>query len=160
MYTCIIYPHIYMCTYAYLVLEAIWQQLWQRCTCLHTQVSNFTHTKKLGHTHMNMSFPTPYTNHSLCAHDAYCNTLQHTATHYNILQQPAAHCDTLQRTAAHCSTLQHIAAHCNTLQRTAAHCSTPPHAGARYKNAHLTRITLIIQCNTLQRIATHCTSLQ
>ena len=34
-------------------------------------------------------------------------TLQHTATHCNILQHTATHCNTLQHTATHCNTLQH-----------------------------------------------------
>ena len=45
-----------------------------------------------------------------------CNTLQHTATHCNALQQTKH-----SATAPHCNTLQHTAAHCNTLQHTATH---------------------------------------
>jgi hypothetical protein len=77
-----------------------------------------------------------------------CNTLQHTATHCNtlqererqqrgaLLQHTATHCSTLQHTArerasakrcfvaTHCNTLQHTATHCSTLQHTATHCNT------------------------------------
>ena len=70
------------------------------------------------------------------------DTLQHTSTHCNTLQQDAprniitlqitaTHCDTLQHTAARCNTLQkdmprnisHATTHCNTLKHTAAHCN-------------------------------------
>jgi len=34
-------------------------------------------------------------------------SLQHTATHCNILQHTATHCNKLQHTATHCNTLQH-----------------------------------------------------
>ena len=82
-----------------------------------------------------------------------CNTLQHTANHYTILQHTATHCNTLQHTANHYTILQHTATllyvvlqhaiyllaaltvllshrlqytatHCNTRQRTATHCNT------------------------------------
>ena len=46
----------------------------------------------------------------------HCNTLQHTATHCNIIcgKRPArqAICKTLQHTATHCNTLQHSATIC------------------------------------------------
>jgi len=43
----------------------------------------------------------------------HCNTVQHTATHYNTLQPT----DTLQHTATHFNILQHTATYCNnTLQ--------------------------------------------
>jgi len=93
------------------------------------------------------------------------NTLQHTATHCNILQHIlwifilwvqasggsfqlwhiVAHCSILQHTTAHWSTLrtlQHTAAHCSTLQHTTAHSSTLQHTAAH--------------CSTLQHTATHC----
>jgi len=56
----------------------------------------------------------------------YCNTVLqlHTATHCNTLQHTAIHCISLQHTATLCSTLQHTAAHCSTLQHTASHCNT------------------------------------
>jgi len=54
-----------------------------------------------------------------------CNTLQHTVTRCNTLQQlnrgTATHCNTLhtlQHAATHCNTLQHAATRCNTLNRT------------------------------------------
>ena len=84
-----------------------------------------------------------------------CNTLQHTATHYNIFKSrhvcyvdiphacsvAATRCNTLQhiqvtpcllhrhsaRLQYHCNTLQHTATHCNTLQHTATHCNTLQH---------------------------------
>jgi len=34
---------------------------------------------------------------------------QHTATHFNALQDTSTHCKTLERTARHLNTLQHIA---------------------------------------------------
>jgi len=33
-----------------------------------------------------------------------CDTMQHSATHYNTLQHTATHCNTLQHTATHCNT--------------------------------------------------------
>jgi len=70
----------------------------------------------------------------------HCNTLQHTATHYNIthasLRSPPLSCNTLQHTATHCNAMQHTTTHCNTLQHTAT------------------------QCNTLQHAATHCNAMQ
>jgi len=95
--------------------------------------------------------------------DCVCNTLQHTATHYN------THCNapfhTLQHTAIHCNTLQLAeggyncqvtvsaepivcATHCSTLDHTATHCNT-------HCNAHF-----FTHCNTLQHTATHCNTLQ
>ena len=86
-----------------------------------------------------------------------CNTLQYTATHFNIT---ATQCNDLatrgmegERTlnfqsqtmyAAHCNTLQHIATHCNTLQHTATHCNIQ-----QYTATH---------CNILQYTAIHCNS--
>jgi len=81
------------------------------------------------------------------------NTLQHTATHCNTLQQTAtdygtqdywlaaAHCDTQneQHTAPHCDTTQHTATHCDTLHRmligplhTLAHSTEEKHSHARH----------------------------
>jgi len=76
-----------------------------------------------------------------------CNTLQHTATHYNtvqpaslyntnfilvhsgthctcciILPHTAIRCNILQHTATYCITVQHPSTHCNT--NTATHCNT------------------------------------
>jgi len=60
-----------------------------------------------------------------------CNTLQHTASHYNTLQLAAPHCNNLKRRLRQgygkhidCNTPQHTASHCNTLQLTATHCSS------------------------------------
>jgi len=91
------------------------------------------------------------------------NTLQHTTTSCNRLQQWhhiehtaqhwAINCNTLQRTATHCNMLQHIATHCNTLQHTATvgslcatNCNTLQHTATH--------------CNTLQHTATYCNTLQ
>jgi len=66
----------------------------------------------------------------------YYDSLQHTAAHYNTLQQSATQDrvetftsedseevttlqHALQLTATHCNTLQHTTTHCNTLQHTA-----------------------------------------
>jgi len=79
-------------------------------------------------------------------HNAYCNTLQITATHCNSLQLTATHCNSLQLTATcvtchtvriaqraatpqhnapHCTTLHHTPPHCTTLHH--IHCNTPQH---------------------------------
>jgi len=60
------------------------------------------------------------------------HTLQHTATHCNILQHTATRCNTLQRTATHCKALQRTATHCNTLQHTTTHCNTLQWAATYY----------------------------
>jgi len=97
---------------------------------------------------------------------AYCNTLQHTATHCITLHHTASHCNTLQHTATHqslfrvrfrkpersgpeaaciCwrkSVLQHPATHCNTLQNTTKHCNALQHTAKH--------------CKTLQHTATRC----
>ena len=75
-------------------------------------------------------------------HNAYCNTLQITATHCNSLQLTATHCNSLQLTATHrnmcdmphcthrttrcnastqCTTLHHTPPHSTTLHHTAPH---------------------------------------
>jgi len=51
------------------------------------------------------------------------DTLQHTATHCNTLQNIANPRNTLQHTATH--TMHRTATHCNTLPHTATHCHTP-----------------------------------
>ena len=53
----------------------------------------------------------------------YCNTLQHTATHFNALQHISTHSSTLQDFLLDCdgtcvSVLQHIVTHRNSLQST------------------------------------------
>ena len=62
----------------------------------------------------------------------HCNTLQHTASHYNtptfLHSLPSVvHCVTLQHTATHCKTPRHTATHCSTLQHTTTHCNTLQH---------------------------------
>jgi len=57
-----------------------------------------------------------------------CNTLWHNKTRYlvRVCRLASAFCNTLQHTATHCNTLQHTATHCNTLQHAAPwpHCNT------------------------------------
>ena len=111
------------------------------------------------------------------------NTLQHTATHCNILQHIlwifilwvqassgsfqlwhiVAHCSILQHTTAHCSTLQHTAAHYSTQQHTAAHSSTLQHTAAHCNTLQHIIWAIVLwfkvshgSCNTLQQTATHC----
>ena len=111
----------------------------------------------------------------------HCNTLQHTATHYNTqchiylgvsdhtllsaLQWkiPMHHCNALQHTAmtaTYCNKHEHTATHCNTLQHlplsTRSHslvCSTRAnlHAPLQHTATH---------GNTLQHPATPCNTLQ
>ena len=83
----------------------------------------------------------------------YCNTLQHTVTHYNTPLNTTAHCSTLQHTIIHrydtatnCNKLQHTTTQCNTLQHNAAHCNTLQHT--------------VTHCNTLQHTVTHGNTLQ
>ena len=112
----------------------------------------------------------------------HCNTLQHTATHYNALNRPsgalacvlgnllfvaewcvscaATHCNTLQPTATHCNTLQHTATHCSTLQRP----STPSgyFSICPWKLAVCGRKVCLslLHYGTLQHTATHSNTLQ
>jgi len=60
-------------------------------------------------------------------HSAYCNTLQHTATHCSTLHHTAPHRTTPHHTASHRNTPEHIATHRNTPQHTATHRNTPQH---------------------------------
>jgi len=91
-------------------------------------------------------------------------TLQHIATHCNILQHSATHCIALQ----HCNTLQHntlqhmcapailsLMVHCNILQRTAKHCNTLHHTATHCNTLQHTAS----HCNTMQHNATHCNKL-
>ena len=51
---------------------------------------------------------------------AHCNTLQHVATHCNMLHAKCRHARTLhilQHTATHCNKLKHTATHCNTTEK-------------------------------------------
>ena len=67
--------------------------------------------------------------------NVHCNTLQHTATHWQkqrINQQPtqAEMCNSnlaLLLFTAYRNTLQHTATYCNILQHTATYCNTLPH---------------------------------
>ena len=83
----------------------------------------------------------PYTLHYTLK--THCNTLQHTAAHYNTLQHITTHCNTLQHAVTHYNTLQHITTCCNTLPHTAAHYNTLQHSTSH--------------CNTLQHTAAHYT---
>ena len=54
----------------------------------------------------------------------HCNirdTLQHTATHSNLLQHTEPYCNILKPTATYRSLLQHTGTYCNTLKPTATH---------------------------------------
>jgi len=83
-----------------------------------------------------------------------CNTRQHTAPHYDTLQQTATHCSILQYAATHCNTmlnplyLSHllILLRCNTLQHATTHCNILQHTATH--------------CNTLQQTAIHWSILQ
>ena len=86
-----------------------------------------------------------------------CNTLQHTAAHWNMLQHTMPHTHrSLQHRSRHsdsiatcCNTLQHILPHAatNTATRTQITATSKP----------LFRFYLAAtHCNTLQHIATHC----
>ena len=97
-------------------------------------------------------------------------TLEHTATHCNMLQHSATHCNMLQHSATrwdvqlvlqravnafrivvaqvyapHCTMLQHTT-RCDTLQHTATHCNALQHNATH--------------CNTMQHTAAHCNILQ
>jgi len=90
-------------------------------------------------------------------------TLQHTATHCNILQHTATRCNTMQHNAIHRYTLQHTTTHCNTLQYIATHCNTLQHTcnTLRLTATHCnTLLHTATHCNTLQYTATHCNTLQ
>jgi len=91
-----------------------------------------------------------------------CNTLQHTATHYNKLKHNARLFTILKSdlfsvyrarhiTATHCNTLQHTAARCNTLQHTKMH---------DYQRVSNSICWVYVGlCNTLQHTATHCNTM-
>jgi len=61
-----------------------------------------------------------------CAPRISSNTLQHTATHYKVVQQSATHCNT------HSNTQQHTAAQCSTVQHSAAQSKTEQDIPAAY----------------------------
>ena len=124
--------------------------------------------------HATLKRAPPYTRH--------CNTLQHTATLCNtleqILQHIATHCNTLQHFVTLCDTLQQILQHTatdtatrlisckksrsmkhsestalhNTLQQAVTQCNTLQHTAATLQHT-------ATYCNTLQHIATHCNKL-
>jgi len=85
------------------------------------------------------------------------STLQHVATHYNMLQHTVTCCNTLQHAGwiwlwdvkgcvlidalwsrlikweeTHCNALQHAATHCHTLPHTATHCNTLQHTATHW----------------------------
>ena len=106
----------------------------------------------------------------------HCNTLQHTATHWNVFGEVKARhmcCITLQHTATHCNLFGETKARhmcCNTLQHTAtclasqrrnicvrqANDSSTLHHCVTHFNTLQYAAT---RCNTLQHTATHCTTL-
>ena len=80
---------------------------------------------------------------SLCRYATQCNSLQHTATHCNILQRHVL----LRRISLQV---------CNTYQRT--HYTTTPRLASSYFLASMRHTTT--HCNTQQLTATHCNTLQ
>jgi len=70
----------------------------------------------------------------------YCHTLQHTATHCNILdtlRQMTVYTtryNTLQHATTRYNTLQHAATRCNTLRHAAIRCNTMQHAATYFCN--------------------------
>jgi len=97
-----------------------------------------------------------------------CNTLQHTAIHYNTLQPTSGaqishlmfllrwHCHLLQRTATHCNTLQHTVTYIR-----CANSSLMWPLPCRQQHLHKWRRVRTLQhaatrCNTLQYTAIHC----
>ena len=146
MYTCT-HIHIHMCTYVH--------------TCIYRLCS-----KESGTTESIFILPwrTSVPNFLTLTHrylQHICNTLQHTATHCNALQQSGLPLNTwvpqvysVQHTATNCNALQHTATHCNALQHTDTH--TLPYAVV---HGCLKSVTAI-HCNTLQHTATHCNTLQ
>ena len=96
-----------------------------------------------------------------------CNTLQHTATHYNTLPCSSL---SLHQWHALCSAC-HLAQHCNTLQHTTTHRTTPHHtdvlfslllsaASASPCSTSCATQVLVRENIKLQRAATHCSTLQ
>ena len=93
------------------------------------------------------------------------NTMQHTATLCDTLQQDLLHYYkiTLQHTAIHCNATQHTATHCNTLQPTATHCNRTYATNTVLRLLRGTSIHCkILQThhNTLQRTVTHRNTMQ
>jgi len=114
------------------------------------------------------------------------STLQHTATHCNLLQHTAtllalpAHgrrerniliiivakrqLNPKYHTATHCNTLQHTATHCTTLQHTATPLDTRTSTTrAQCSDNHVLKTwsqPQVSHCNTLQHSATLCNNLQ
>ena len=91
----------------------------------------------LTHSHMSLDSSINVTTH--------CNTLQHAATHCNILHtwcvcqnspkvvQRVCYIGMDQHTATHCNTLQHTATYCIALQHTATHCKPGVYARTRQR---------------------------
>jgi len=104
---------------------------------------------------------------------SYCNTQQHTATHYNTLQHTAVYCNTLKHTAdnsplgttTYCKKLHNIVWSLSTrffarkllcplvtATLSATHCNIWQHTATHCSTLHQTAT----YCNTLHYTATHC----
>ena len=83
----------------------------------------------------------------------HCNTLQHTATYGNTVQQQCK----FEQNPCHQdrSSLQHTAAHCNTLQHTASQPVRNAFPRRMYTATHYSTL----HCNTLTQTATHCNTM-
>ena len=85
---------------------------------------------------------------------AHCNSLQHTAPHFN--RNGITHtCVILLLHNCVYNTLQHTATHCNTL----LHISTAMRSYAHTSHANFNTMSATHR-NTMQRIAIHCTTMQ
>ena len=91
-------------------------------------------------------------------HVTYCNTLQHTETHYNTLQYPSLFGDDA-RIRTHVfgdyALIRGTATHCNTPEITATHCNALQHTSLERRPSSKTLQHTAIYCNTLQRAAIH-----
>ena len=143
------------------------------CT-LHSPALNPFHLPSLLHTHTTVRYAT----HGSLQHTAtHGNILHRTATTHGALQHTATHCNTLQHNIlqrmARCNTLQHnvtqlqhATTHCNILQHTAScntrhattHCNTLHHNMLQHAAAHCNILQHTICCNTWYA-TTHCNTL-
>jgi len=123
----------------------------------------------LTHSHMSLDSSINVTTH--------CNTLQHAATHCNILHtwcvcqnspkvvQRVCYIGMDQHTATHCNTLQHTATYCIALQHTATYCHTLQTWCVRQNSPKVLRTVCLIgmgsmtccaNCSVLQCVAVCC----
>ena len=133
--------------------------LWTHILVLHARfIVDVLSWRTLQHTatHRNILQHTATHGNTLQHSAVPCSTLQHTATHNNTLRHTATHYSTLQYTATHCNTLQHTATHCNTLQYTATHCNNLTKVCWHIHSGSF----LLVLWLTLRHTATHCNTLQ